>query len=79
MEITPFSSIKVIKTALCEGMLSCFSHVQLFVTRWTVACWAPQLQIEINQKVSSFFARLKTTQRFSKVSVMTIYIIVVLK
>ena len=25
----------------CMCMLSCFSHVQLFVTHWTVACQAP--------------------------------------
>ena len=26
---------------VCAHMLSCFSHVQLFVTLWTVACQAP--------------------------------------
>ena len=26
---------------MCYFMLSCFSHVQLFATPWTVACQAP--------------------------------------
>ena len=30
-------------------MLSCFSHVQLFATQWTVACWAP-LSVEFSSQ-----------------------------
>ena len=37
------SSILILALAkfLCICVLSCFSHVQLFVTLWTVACQAP--------------------------------------
>ena len=28
-------------TVQCACMLSCFSHVRLFATPWTVACQAP--------------------------------------
>ena len=34
-----FLALKINKFCMC--MLSCFSHVQLFVTLWTVACQAP--------------------------------------
>ena len=34
---------------LCACMLSCFSHVQLFATLWTVTCQAP-LSMEFSRQ-----------------------------
>ena len=33
--------MKHLPKMLCACVLTCFSHVQLFVTPWTVACQAP--------------------------------------
>ena len=33
--------MKHLPKMLCGCVLTCFSHVQLFVTPWTVACQAP--------------------------------------
>ena len=37
---------------MCHARLSCFSHVRLFVTLWTVACQAP-LSMGFSRKESS--------------------------
>ena len=34
---------------MCVCVLSCFSHIQLFVTPWTVACQAP-LSVEFSRQ-----------------------------
>ena len=37
----PSKLLCIAQNLLCAGMLSCFSHVQLFVIPWTTACQAP--------------------------------------
>ena len=44
-----FSLMKVLWSLHCVCMLSCFSHVRLFATPWTVACQAP-LSMEFSRQ-----------------------------